>query len=195
MKTSTKGIELIKKYEGCRLTAYKCPAGVWTIGYGHTRGVAKGQKITHKQAEDFLISDLKTFENGVNKAVSAPINQHQFDALVSFCYNCGLKAFETSTLLKKLNVKDYDGAANEFSRWNKSNGKVLAGLTKRRAAEKRLFTTASVACYIVKKGDTLSKIAAKYGTTYMVIAKLNNIKNPDKIYVGQKLKIEKKAAK
>ena len=103
MKTSQNGINLIKKYEGCRLTAYKCPAGLWTIGYGHTKNVKSGQKITQKQAENFLKQDLKTFEKGVEKAVKVRLNQNQFDALVSFAYNCGLGALKTSTLLRKLN--------------------------------------------------------------------------------------------
>ena len=189
VETSKKGIDLIKIYEGCRLTSYKCPAGVYTIGYGHTAGVKKGQKITQKQAENFLRSDLKQFENGLLRSVTAPLNQNQFDALVSFCYNCGLSAFKSSTLRKKLNAKDYAGASKEFERWNKSNGHILAGLTKRRKAERKLFNTPVYDYYIVKKGDTLTAIAKKYGTNYKAIAKLNNLADPNKIKVGQKLKI------
>lgn len=137
--TSSNGIKLIKQFEGCKLTAYKCPAGVWTIGYGHTAGVKSGQKITQAQADTYLKSDLKKFENAVNSCVKVSINQYQFDALVSFTYNCGAGALKTSTLLKKLNKKDYAGAAKEFAKWNKANGKVLDGLTKRRAAEAQLF--------------------------------------------------------
>ena len=187
MRTSQKGIDLIKKYEGCRLTAYKCPAGVYTIGYGHTEGVKKGQKITQKQAESFLKEDLRKFENGLLRSVTAPLNQNQFDALVSFCYNCGLSAFRNSTLRKKLNAKDYAGASKEFARWNKANGRILAGLKKRREAERKLFNTPVY--YVVKKGDTLSTIAKKYNTTYQAIAKLNGLADPNKIRVGQKLKI------
>lgn len=191
VRISQKGIDLIKKYEGCRLTAYKCPAGIYTIGYGHTNAVKKGQKITLKQAEDFLREDVKKFESGVLRAVSAPLTQNQFDALVSFCFNCGLGAFKTSTMLKKLNARDYAGAAKEFLRWNKSNGVVLNGLTRRRKAEKALFEEISAALiYIVRKGDTLSKIAARYNTTYQAIARLNGISDPNKIYTGQRLKIE-----
>mgnify|MGYP000930758996 CR=1 FL=1 len=137
--TSSNGIKLIKQFEGCKLTSYKCPSGVWTIGYGHTSGVKKGQKISQAQADKFLKSDLKTFENAVNSAVKVPLNQNQFDALVSFAYNCGSGALKMSTLLKELNKKNYAGAAKEFLKWNKSNGKVLNGLVKRRAAEKELF--------------------------------------------------------
>ena len=190
MKTSQKGIDLIKKYEGCRLTAYKCPSGIWTIGYGHTSGVKKGQRITQRQAESYLREDVKKFENGVNKAVFVPLTQNQFDALVSFTYNCGLGAFKNSTLRKKLNAKDYTGAAKEFLRWNKSNGRVLYGLKRRRNAEKALFEeTPAKIIYVVKSGDTLSKIASKYGTTYKTLVKVNGIADPDKIYVGQKIKI------
>lgn len=137
--TSDEGIKLIKQFEGCKLTAYKCPAGVWTIGYGHTAGVKQGQKISQAQADIYLKSDLKTFENAVNSCVKVSINRYQFDALVSFAYNCGAGALKTSTLLKKLNKKDFTGASKEFSKWNKANGKVLNGLTKRRAAEAELF--------------------------------------------------------
>lgn len=190
MKTSQNGIDLIKKYEGCVLTAYKCPSGVWTIGYGHTKGVKKGQKTTKKQAEYILTQDLKTFEKGVLKAVKVTLNQNQFDALVSFSFNVGLGAFKSSTLLKKLNNKDYAGAAAQFARWNKSNGKVLNGLVKRRAEERKLFNKKCNVYHTVKTGETLSGIAKKYKTTYKSIAKLNGIKSPYVIYPKQKLKIK-----
>ncbi len=194
MNISKNGIDLIKRFEGCKLTAYKCAGGVYTIGYGHTDGVKKGLKITLNQAESFLREDIKKFENGVNRLVASPLNQNQFDALVSFCFNCGLWAFKTSTLRQKLNAGDYAGAAKEFPRWNKSGGKVLNGLVKRRAAEQKLFTTPVKkvydSVYVVKKGDTLSAIAAKYDTTYQVLAALNGLKNPNRIYVGQILKVK-----
>ena len=141
--TGKKGIELIKSFEGCRLAAYKCPAGVLTIGYGHTSGVASGQTISQAQAEEYLRADLAKYESAVNECVTVVINQNQFDALVSFAYNCGAGALKSSTLLKKLNAGDYSGAASEFAKWNKASGKVLAGLTKRRAAEAALFNTAA----------------------------------------------------
>lgn len=191
VKTSQNGINLIKEFEGCRLTAYKCPAGVWTIGYGHTNGVKSGQKISQQQAESFLAEDIKKFESGVNSAVSVSLNQNQFDALVSFSFNCGIGALKSSTLLKKLNAGDYNGASNELLRWNKANGKVLEGLKRRRNAEKALFDKVdAVSVYIVKKGDTLSELALKYNTTVAKLVKLNNIKNPDLIYIGQKLKLK-----
>lgn len=191
MNVSKNGIALIKKFEGCRLTAYKCPSGVYTIGYGHTNGVKKGQRITQKEAEAYLREDVKKFENGVNKYVSAPLTQNQFDALVSFCFNCGLGAFKTSTLRKKLNAKDYAGASKELLRWNKASGVVLDGLKRRRNAEKDLFDKIPVAAvYIVKNGDTLSKIAKAHGTTVAKLAKINGIKNPDIIYAGQKIELK-----
>lgn len=193
METSNKGIELIQKFEGLRLTAYKCPAGVWTIGYGHTKGVQSDMKISQAQATQFLKEDLKSCEKCVNQYVKVGLNQNQFDALVSFTFNCGGGALKSSTLLKKLNKGDYTGAANEFLRWNKSNGKVLNGLIKRRKAEKELFLTpieSKHTYYIVKKGDTLSKIAKEYKITYQQLAKINGIKNANLIYVGQKIKIK-----
>ena len=139
MRTSQKGIDLIKKFEGCRLEAYKCPAGIWTIGYGHTKGVQNGQKITQAQAEEFLIEDLKVYEKAVESCVKVPLSQNQFDALVSFCYNCGGEALRTSTLLRLLNEGKYSEAGEQFLRWNKAGGKVLVGLTRRREEERELF--------------------------------------------------------
>ena len=139
MRTSQKGIDLIKKFEGCRLEAYKCPAGIWTIGYGHTKDVQNGQKITQAQAEEFLIEDLKVYEKAVESCVKVPLSQNQFDALVSFCYNCGAEALRTSTLLRLLNESKYSESAEQFLRWNTAGGKVLAGLTRRREEEKKLF--------------------------------------------------------
>ena len=144
MKVSSNGINLIKKYEGCRLNAYKCPAGVWTIGYGHTKDVKKGMKITQNKANELLEDDLKRIGNTIIQLVNVSMHQNQFDALVSFTFNCGSSALKRSTLLKKLNNKDYEGAANEFIKWNKSNGKVLNGLVKRREEEKALFLKSSI---------------------------------------------------
>lgn len=139
MRTSQKGIDLIKKFEGCRLEAYKCPAGVWTIGYGHTKGVQNGQKITQAQAEELLREDLRIYEQAVESCVKVPLSQNQFEALVSFCYNCGGEALRTSTLLKLLNEGKYSEAGEQFLRWNKAGGRVLAGLTRRREEERKLF--------------------------------------------------------
>lgn len=139
--TSDKGIALIKEFEGLRLQAYPDPATggePWTIGVGHTGGVRRGDVITEAQADTFLRADLGRFEAAVNKL--APVTtQDQFDALVSLAFNVGEGNLASSTLLRKHNAADYDGAAAEFGRWNKAAGKVMAGLTRRRAAEASLY--------------------------------------------------------
>lgn len=144
MRASENGINLIKQFEGCRLTAYQDSVGVWTIGYGWTqpvdgKPVAKGMTITQQKANQLLTEGVAQYENGVTNLVTVPLNQNQFDALVDFAYNLGVNALKGSTLLKKINAGDYAGAANEFRKWNKAGGKELAGLTRRREAEKSLF--------------------------------------------------------
>ena len=144
MRASENGINLIKQFEGCRLTAYQDSVGVWTIGYGWTQSVdgnpvAKGMVITQQKADDLLKQGVVQYENGVNSLVKVQLNQNQFDALVDFAYNLGVNALRGSTILKKLNTGDYAGAANEFTKWNKAGGKELAGLMRRREAEKSLF--------------------------------------------------------
>ena len=140
MKISQKGVDLIKSFEGLELKAYKDSVGVLTIGWGSTGShVTVGMTITKEQAEKLLKKDLERFEKGVSDLVKVPLNQNQFDALVSFSFNLGLGSLKSSTLLKKLNSSDYSGAANEILRWNRAGNKVLAGLTRRRLAEKELF--------------------------------------------------------
>ena len=139
MKISPKGIALIKEFEGLRLKAYKCPGGVWTIGYGHTAGVKPGMVITEEQAEQFLKEDLLIFEKAVNNQ-NLSINQNQFDALVSFTYNVGTGNFSSSTLLRKIRVNPQDNSImDEFLRWVYSKGRVLPGLQRRRLAEMKLY--------------------------------------------------------
>lgn len=138
------GLKLIAQFEGCYLQAYLCPANVWTIGIGTTiypNGVKvkKGDKCTLEQAHEYLAHDMIEFEKTVNDSVKVPLSQNQFDALVSLTYNIGSTAFKNSTLLKKLNAKDFTGAADQFLRWNKGGGKVLKGLVRRREAERALF--------------------------------------------------------
>lgn len=145
MKTSQRGIDLIKSFEGLRLTAYPDPGtggDPWTIGYGHTKGVKPGMKITENWAEELLRDDLAEFEAAVNGLVKVRLCQHQFDALVSLVFNIGPGAFSDSTLLRLLNAGLYDDAALQFVRWNKGGGKVLSGLTRRRMAERKLFEDA-----------------------------------------------------
>ena len=138
-----KGIELVKHFEGCSLSAYKDEAGVWTIGYGHTGlqhndgTVYKGRTITQEEAEWLLRYDMHQFENRVDSFVTVPVNDDQFSALVSFDFNTG--ALDKSTLLKKLNNEDYEGAAAQFTRWVFAKGKRLRGLVLRRQSERNLF--------------------------------------------------------
>jgi lysozyme len=139
MKISNEGIELIKHFEGCETKAYKCPAGVWTIGYGHIKGVQEGDVITETQAHEMLVEELNEYENYIHDLVKCPLNQNQFDALVSWVFNLGSGNLSSSTLLKVLNAGDYAGVPAQIMRWNKAGGKVLEGLTRRRQAEADLF--------------------------------------------------------
>lgn len=149
MQPSKHAEAIIQTYEGFSSTAYKCPARVLTIGYGHTQGVKKGDVCSKEQALIYLRQDLSEVAKTVERLVTVPLTQNQFDALCCFVFNVGAKKFKTSNLLKKLNKGDYQGAANQFSRWvyggdQNSDGKVnskdaLAGLVKRRKAEKDLF--------------------------------------------------------
>ena len=132
-------VQLIKEFEGCKLKAYKCPADVWTIGYGHTDGVKEGDEITQQEADRLLAADVDLFTSGVQRLVTSDINRNQLGALVSFAFNLGLGNLRHSTLLKLVNAGDFVGAANQFPRWNKAAGKVLPGLVRRREAEKQLF--------------------------------------------------------
>lgn len=139
MKTSKAGIELIKRHEGLRLAAYLCPAGVPTIGYGHTKGVRLGQVITEAEAEKLLIQDLKTAEDEINRHL-LPLKQHQFDSLTSFVFNVGVGSFRSSTLLKRLKIDvNHPDIKNQFGRWIYAGGKRLDGLVKRRAEEAKLY--------------------------------------------------------
>lgn len=144
MNTSKAGLDLIKQFEGLRLKAYKCPANVWTIGYGHTSAagqpaVKSGMSITEAQANKILASDLGQYEDAINNSVKVDLTQNQFDALVSFVYNVGIGAFQKSTLLKKLNAGQYDVVPGELMKWTKSGGKELPGLVRRRRAEAALW--------------------------------------------------------
>ena len=208
MKLNKEGLDFIKSYEGLRLKAYKVLESekYYTIGYGHYGSdVRFGQTITKAKADELFKKDVARFEKAVDRLVKVDINQNQFNALVSFAYNVGEGALQTSTLLKKLNKGDFKGASAEFPRWNKSGGKVLAGLTKRRAKERALFdkdtgtkkaatktNSTSTSSYTVKAGDTLSGIASKYDTTVKELMSLNkDIKDKDEIDVGQKIKVKK----
>jgi lysozyme len=139
MKCSQEGLELIKKFEGCRLEAYRCSANVLTIGYGHTGGVLETDVITQDVADKLLKEDIAKFEKYVNVNVAVELNQNQFDALVAWTFNLGVGNLRSSTMLKKLNESDYDSVPSEMRRWNKAGGKTLDGLIRRRKAEGLLF--------------------------------------------------------
>lgn len=142
LKTSQRGIALIKSFESLELKAYPDPGTggkPFTIGWGHTKGVKLGDRITEQQAETFLAEDLAVFELTVNSAVKVPVTQNQFDALVSLAFNIGGANFAGSTLVKKLNAGDPRGAADQFLRWKFADGKEMRGLVRRRAAERELF--------------------------------------------------------
>lgn len=155
MTTSVLGLRLIKDFEGLRYDAYLCPAGVWTIGWGHTKGVKKGQRISELQANDYLVEDIAPIEKLLNK-LGINFRQEQFDALVSWIFNLGEGRFKSSTLLKKIqaNAADQDIAA-EFIKWIYSGGKALLGLKKRRIAEANMFVGYELYC--LDKDDNIVK--------------------------------------
>ncbi|ASL89052.1 lysozyme [Serratia marcescens] len=142
MKTSNNGRNFIKGFEQLRLKAYPDPGTggkPWTIGWGHTKGVMQGDRITQEQAEAFFSEDLAVFELTVNSAIKRTMTQNQFDSMVSLAFNIGGPAFAGSTLVKKFNAGDVQAAADEFPKWRNSAGKVMPGLVKRRAAEREIF--------------------------------------------------------
>ncbi len=143
MQISVNGIEALKEHEGFRSKAYLDTGDVWTIGYGTTRigniAVSKGMTCTIEQATQWLYADVGDAQTAINTLVKVPLEQHQFDALVSFVYNIGIGAFRSSTMLRLLNFGDYKGAAGQFKRWNKDNGRVIPGLVSRRSVEQSMF--------------------------------------------------------
>lgn len=142
MKIGQKGLDLIKRYEGCRLESYRDVVGVWTIGYGHTQGVYAGQKITQREADRLLEQDVNNFAKKVSLLVGESVNQNQFDALVSFAYNCGIGNLTKSTLLKKVLSNPNDTTIkDEFLKWKYAGGKVVQGLLNRRTSEAELYFT------------------------------------------------------
>ncbi|TAJ97005.1 MAG: lysozyme [Reyranella sp.] len=149
MVTLDRGIALIKEFEGLELEAYPDPGNKvtgepWTIGYGHTHGVRQGDTCTEEQATEWLREDLKATEGAIKHLVDVMITQNQFDALASFVFNIGATQFGNSTLLRLLNKWDYEGAAEQFKRWNRGADGVLPGLVRRRAAERALFVEGAV---------------------------------------------------
>ena len=133
------GLDIVKEAEGLRLSAYLCPAGIPTIGYGHTKGVKLGDTCTREQAEEWLENDFFMAKQDVKAVVRVPLRENQLDALASFVFNLGVHKLIQSTLLKKLNAGDYSGAAAEFDKWVFAGKVKLNGLIKRRAKERQLF--------------------------------------------------------
>lgn len=155
MIINKKGLDLVKSFEGCRFEAYKCPAGVWTIGYGHTKNVTQGMKITNLQAENFLLEDIRSSELAVS-ALKLNLNENQYSALVSFCFNCG--PGNLKTLVKNRTLPQI---ADAILLYNKGGGKVLNGLVRRRQAERELFlapVSDKKAYPILKKGMAGSEV-------------------------------------
>ena len=139
MKASVDAYELIKQFEGLRLEAYLCPAGIWTIGYGHTSGVSPNSFITIQEADEYLHRDVAAIEMQLNK-LSLSLRQCQWDAIVSFVFNVGIGNFKASTLLAKIRINPDDNSIiDEFLRWVYANGKVMRGLQKRRLTEMKLY--------------------------------------------------------
>jgi len=139
MDISQEGLSLIKKFEGCKLEAYRCAANVLTIGYGSTKGVKEGDTITQEEADNLLLHEMNEYEGYINDMVEVDLEQNQFDAMVSWVFNLGPANLKASTLLKVLNSKDYDGVPMQIKRWNKAAGQVKQGLIRRREAEALLF--------------------------------------------------------
>lgn len=184
MKISQNGINLIKKYEGCRLEAYKCPAGVWTIGYGHTSGVNSSDKITQQQAEQYLVSDLVVFENKVNKYSKYNWTQNEFDALVSFAYNIG-----SIDQLTANGTRTKEVIAAKILQYNKVGGKVLSGLVKRRKEEHDLFISNNVS-----NNSKSLKVGSKGEEVKLLQQKLNSfgyVLNVDGIFGDKTLEAVK----
>lgn len=139
MVYSKQGLALTESFEGCKLCAYQDSVGRWTIGYGHTAGVQPGDCITQDQAEAYLMADSAWAQTFVNHVVYAPLTQGEFDALVDFCFNLGSGSLQHSTLLQLVNKGDFADAANQFERWSFAGGVQVAGLLRRRLAEKSEF--------------------------------------------------------
>ena len=141
MRYSKQGMALTEQFESCRLVSFKpTPTDPWTIGWGHTKGVEEGQTCSQEQADQWLLDDVGDAENAVNQLVKGGLTQEEFDALVDFVFNVGVDAFASSTMLRLLNEGDTEGAIGEFDKWDHAGGVEVAGLLRRRQAERALFT-------------------------------------------------------
>lgn len=198
MKIGTEGIKLIKSFEGCVLSAYKCPAEIWTIGWGHTKDVYEGMTITQEEADSLFLEDVQVYADAVNNYVSKfNFNQNQFDALTSFAYNCGIGSLNSICSLNSIAeiAAELPLYCNAYVNGVKTQ---LAGLVRRRKAELELFNKGinNVATnssrvknddgtYTVKAGDTLGSIADEFGYNYQDLAKWSNISDANCISIGQ----------
>ena len=154
MNISQTGIDLLKHFEGCELKAYQDSVGVWTIGYGHTKGIYEGIEISQLEAEKMLKDELEgEYEGYINDIPDVPLEQCQFDALVCWVYNLGPTNLRSSTMLKELNAGSYDLVPYQMKRWDKAGGKVLLGLSRRRNAEALLFKGEDWTEYLEKEAD------------------------------------------
>ncbi len=161
MRVNNAGLELIKAFEGFRATAYRCPAGVWTIGYGHTSSagepaVTSGMKVTRAEAAQILARDVAAFAEGVERLLTATLSANQFSALVSFAYNVGLGNFRGSSVLKSVNSGDFAAVPRRLALWNRAGGRLLAGLVRRRAAESALFMAAEGQALLSSRAQAVS---------------------------------------
>ena len=139
MKISEDGLELIKKFEGCETSAYQDSVGVWTIGFGHTKGVEEGQPCSIEDAESMLADEMDEYEGYINNMVKVELQQHEFDSLVAWVYNLGPTNLSESTMLKVLNGGQFDRVPDEMNRWTRAGGEILEGLVRRRQAESLMF--------------------------------------------------------
>ena len=139
MKISEDGLELIKKFEGCETSAYQDSVGVWTIGFGHTKGVEEGQTCSIEDAESMLADEMDEYEGYINNMVKVDLQQHEFDSLVAWVYNLGPTNLGESTMLKVLNGGQFDRVPDEMNRWTRAGGEILEGLVRRRQAESLMF--------------------------------------------------------
>lgn len=139
MVYSLTGEHLTEQFEACRLVAYQDSKGIWTLGWGHTRGVKPGDTCTYAQADAWLLEDIQTAADDVNRLVTVTLTQPEFDSLTDFCFNAGGGNFAASTMLKLLNSGNYAGAAEQFTRWDFAGGVQVAGLLRRRLAEQAEF--------------------------------------------------------
>lgn len=162
MNIGKEGLELIKFFETLFLKAYLCPANAWTIGYGHTKGVYGSMEITEEEADQFLEEDVAESEEWVNKLVEPSLNQHQFDAMVSWTFNLGPTNLNSSTLLKRINSNDWDDVPYQMKRWNKAKGQILKGLVRRRQAEALLWQSKSWEYYDEPENATDMVVDSSY---------------------------------